>query len=35
MLHEHQQEQHIMSTSIPTRKENATHISDATGVTLY
>ena len=34
MLHEHKQEQHIMSTSIPTRQENTTHISDATDVTL-
>ena len=35
MLHEHkQQKQHIMSTSIPTHKENNTQISDATDVTL-
>jgi len=32
MLHEHKQE-HIMSKSIPTRKENTTHVSDAIDVT--
>ena len=34
MLLEQKQEQHIMSTSIPNRKENTTHISDDTAVTL-
>ena len=29
-----QQKQHNLSTSIPTLKENTTHISDATDVTL-